>query len=137
MTNSLEEKIVSNLLYNSEFAAKVIPYTKEEYFEDYPTIVDEIVKFFVKYGCAPTKDELKIEIQSRKGLTDKEVKNSCEKVSEIPVNDKSDFNWLIEKTEKFYKGHGFCPPCSFPLREINFVLSLFSNRKNIRKILLN
>lgn len=103
MTNSLEEKIVSNLLYNSEFAAKVIPYTKEEYFEDYSTIVDEIVKFFVKYGCAPTKDELKIEIQSRKGLTDKEVKNSCEKVSEIPVNDKSDFNWLIEKTEKFYQ----------------------------------
>ena len=70
--NTLEEKIISNLLYNSDFAAKVIPYTKEEYFEEYHVIADEIYKFFGKYGCSPTKDELKIEIQSRKGLTDKE-----------------------------------------------------------------
>ena len=101
--NTLEEKIISNLLYNSDFAAKVIPYTKEEYFEEYHVIADEIYKFFGKYGCSPTKDELKIEIQSRKGLTDKEVKKNLDLVSSIPSNDKSDFNWLMEKTEKFYQ----------------------------------
>ena len=101
--NTLEEKIISNLLYNSDFAAKVIPYTKEEYFEEYHVIADEIYKFFGKYGCSPTKDELKIEIQGRKGLTDKEVKKNLDLVSSIPSNDKSDFNWLMEKTEKFYQ----------------------------------
>lgn len=38
-----------------------------------------------------------------------------------------------EKTEKFCKGHGFCPPCSFPLREINFVLSLFFKQEEYQK----
>lgn len=90
-------------MYNPEYAAKVVPYTKEEYFEDYSVIADEIRKFYEKYECSPTKDELKIEIQSRKGLTDKEVRKNCDLVSEIPVNDKSDFKWLMEKTEKFYQ----------------------------------
>lgn len=103
MSDSLEAKIISNLMYNPEYAAKVVPYTKEEYFEDYSVIADEIRKFYEKYECSPTKDELKIEIQSRKGLTDKEVRKNCDLVSEIPVNDKSDFKWLMEKTEKFYQ----------------------------------
>lgn len=103
MSDNLEAKIIANLMYNPEYAAKVVPYTKEEYFEDYHVIADEIRKFYEKYECSPTKDELKIEIQNRHGLTDKEVRKNCDLVSEIPVNDKSDFKWLMEKTEKFYQ----------------------------------
>lgn len=101
--SDLERKIVANMMYNSEFAGKVVPYTKGEYFEDYGEIAEEICKFYNKYGQSPTKSELKIEIRARKGLTDKAVNTLTDRIDGIPVDDKSDFNWLMEKTEKFYQ----------------------------------
>ena len=103
MSDNLECKIISNLMYNSEFAGKVVPYTKGEYFEDYGEIAEEICKFFNKYGQSPTKSELKIEIRTRKGLTDKAVNLLMDRIDAIPTGDKSDFQWLMEKTEKFYQ----------------------------------
>lgn len=101
--SDLERKIVANMMYNSEFAGKVVPYTKGEYFADYGEIAEEICKFYNKYGQSPTKSELKIEIRARKGLTDKAVNTLTDRIDGIPVDDKSDFNWLMEKTEKFYQ----------------------------------
>lgn len=103
MSDNLECKIISNLMYNSEFAGKVVPYTKGEYFEDYGEIAEEICKFFNKYGQSPTKSELKIEIRTRKGLTDKAVNLIMDRIDAIHTGDKSDFQWLMEKTEKFYQ----------------------------------
>ena len=58
----LEEKIISNLMFNEEFANKVIPFAKKEYFgAENGFIVDEIVSFYKEYGKVPSKDEIKID----------------------------------------------------------------------------
>ena len=62
-----EDKIIANILYDEEYAFKILPYTKTDYFDqDYKIVVDEIVKFFTEYGAIPTKDELIIEVSNRR-----------------------------------------------------------------------
>lgn len=98
-----EDKIIANILYDDEFANKVVPYTKDEYFDgNYKTIIRTIVDFYIKYGTTPTKDELKIEIGQLKGLTDHALKEINDTIDAI-TRDHSDKKWLIETTEKFYR----------------------------------
>ncbi len=99
----LEDKIISNILYDEEYAFKILPYTKTEYFDgDYKVIIDEIVKFFTVYGSVPTKDEIVIEINNRKGLTDKQLPQLVDKVKSF-AKDLSDREWLVKSTEKFFR----------------------------------
>lgn len=49
-----EDKILDNLIYDKEFASKVIPFTKKEYFSQesyHDIIVQEVIKFY-KIGRA-------------------------------------------------------------------------------------
>jgi KaiC/GvpD/RAD55 family RecA-like ATPase len=98
-----EDKIIANILYDEEYAFKILPYTKTDYFDqDYKIVVDEIVKFFTEYGAIPTKDELIIEVSNRRGLTDKQVGNIKDLVASYKRDD-SDREWLTKNTEKFYQ----------------------------------
>ena len=49
--------ILENLIANEEYARKVLPFIKEEYFQDKneKTIFSEIVSFATKYSKLPTK----------------------------------------------------------------------------------
>lgn len=99
-----ENKILDNLIYDREYASKVIPFTKREYFANpnYGIIVDEVIKFYNCYGTTPTKDELKIELQNRRGLTDKQLEEIGQSINSIE-RDNSDKHWLIKTTEKYYQ----------------------------------
>lgn len=98
-----EDKIIANILYDEEYAFKILPYTKTDYFDqDYKVIIGEIVTFFTQYGAVPTKDELIIEISSRRGLTDKQVANISELIKSYKRDD-SDREWLTKNTEKFFQ----------------------------------
>ena len=100
----LEDKILDNLVYDKEFASKVIPFTKSEYFAQHThgIIVQEIIKFYNTYGTTPTKDELKIELQNRRGMTDKGLEETLEAVERIS-RDNSDKQWLIKNAENYYQ----------------------------------
>lgn len=100
----LEDQIITGLMYDEEFARKVIPFIKEDYFaERYDqVVVEEIVKFFDKYNKLVSKEILKIEVTSRKDLSTKEGKELpefIETISPTPQN----INWLIDETEKFFQ----------------------------------
>jgi archaellum biogenesis ATPase FlaH len=65
-------------------------------------IVDEILAFFAKYNKLPTRDIIKIELNNRRDITDKELIEANQLVDSLRP-DRTDLDWLIEKTEKFCK----------------------------------
>jgi replicative DNA helicase len=64
----VEFLILRNLLHNEEYARKVIPFIKSEYFEDtnQKIIFEEILNFIQEYNQLPTKEVLCIETEKRK-----------------------------------------------------------------------
>lgn len=103
MANNLQEIIVTNLLYNEDYAHKVFPFTKVEYFEPpYTDIVRVATKFYATYGEIPKKDELRIELQNLRGITDRQLKEATEALNVLHF-DPIDPKWLMTNTEKFYK----------------------------------
>ena len=98
----LELTILRNLVYNEDYSRKVIPFIQPDYFEKKSEKVtfEEIVKFIVKYGSAITVEALSIEIDDRTDLTETEIKEVRELVSQFNDN-LVDKQWLLDITEKW------------------------------------
>jgi replicative DNA helicase len=102
MMERLELTILRNLVYNEDYSRKVIPFIQPDYFEkkSEKVIFEEIVKFIVRYSSAITIEALGIEIENRTDLSDTEVKEIRELISEL--NDAIvDKQWLLDTTEKW------------------------------------
>lgn len=100
----IEQKILSNLIFDENYCRKVIPFIKKEYFADRKEVIlaDEIVSFFTKYNKPASKEILQIEVSNRKDLNDKELAelgDFINTLSQEPVNE----DWMLEHTEKFCK----------------------------------
>jgi len=100
----IEQKILSNLIFDENYCRKVIPFIKKEYFAERKEVIlaDEIVSFFTKYNKPASKEILQIEISNRKDLNDKELSelgDFINTLSQEPVNT----DWMLEHTEKFCK----------------------------------
>jgi len=98
----LELTILKNLIHDDDYARKVIPFIKLDYFnERSETIIcQEIIEFIAEYNKSITTEILDLEIQNRDDLTEQEFKDIREI---IPTLLKSDINtdWLIDATEKW------------------------------------
>ena len=96
--------ILENLIANEEYARKVLPFIKEEYFQDRneKAIFSEIVSFATKYSKLPTKTSLEVELDNRKDLTEQQYKDITSIVSSF-TEDVVDIEWLTDTTEKFCK----------------------------------
>lgn len=103
--NRLELSILKNLIYNDEYARKVLPFIQTEYFSDINerTVYNEIKEFVEKYKNLPTYEALVINFTESKNLTEEQVRNSIQILSDIKANkdDPTDIQWLTENTEKF------------------------------------
>ena len=101
---SIPQTILSNLIHNEEYARKVSPFLKQEYFTDHyeNVLFQEVQDFFVKYNKPATADILKIQIRNRERL-------NADQIDAIDVyidnlNFKTDNQeWLVESSEKFCK----------------------------------
>jgi replicative DNA helicase len=98
----LELTILRNLIFNEDYARKVIPFIQPEYYEQRTEkiVFEEIVKFIVKYGSSITIEALNIEIDNRRDLTESENKEIAEllsKLNDAPV----DKQWILDTTEKW------------------------------------
>ena len=98
----IETTIISNLIYNEEYCRKVLPFIKTQYFNDKKErVVFEIVcEFMVKYGKMITKEILHIELDNRKDISDSELADSNQIVTNI-IDNSSDYQWLLDTTEKW------------------------------------
>lgn len=100
----IEQKILSNLIYDEQFCRKVIPFIKKEYFADRKDaiVASEIVEFFNKYNKPATKEILSIEVSNRKDINDKELGELSSYINSI-THEETNQEWLLENTEKFCK----------------------------------
>ena len=103
-TQTIERTALSNLIYNEDYARKVLPFIKGKYFEvrEERIIFEEIFNFVDKYKKIPTQTSLEIEVGERKDLTEIEYKKVVDIIKTLnPVE--VDFDWLVDTTEKFCK----------------------------------
>lgn len=101
----LEHTILSNLIHNEDYIRKVLPFIKDQYFQDAAErlIFKEIREFTTKYNNRPTREALKIIIGKLESLSEKTVEESYKvlDVLKLDPDEKTDQAWLIDNTEKF------------------------------------
>jgi replicative DNA helicase len=99
---NIERVILSNLLYNEEYARKVIPFIKSEYFQDYSerivfNIIDEYIK---KYNQFPPLTALAIELTEKDGLNEQNFESAKTVLSSLE-NLETKLDWLLDQSEKW------------------------------------
>jgi len=103
--NRLELSILKNLIYNEDYARKVMPFLKSDYFNDNNerVIFNEVKQFIEKYNKLPTHEALVINFTESKNHTDEQVKTAITTLKEIDDNrnQPTETEWLTEQTEKF------------------------------------
>jgi replicative DNA helicase len=100
----IEQKILASLIHNEEYCRKVAPFVEPSYFQERleKVVAEEALGFFSKYNKLPTQDIIKIELNNRKDITDKELQEA-QRIVDMLHKDRTDETWLIENTEKFCK----------------------------------
>jgi archaellum biogenesis ATPase FlaH len=92
------------LAKDPDFAKKVRPHLKNEYFgDDSDKVVYNLIeKFYIGYSAPPPKDSLLIELENLDGLNETVYSESLKKVNALytSVYDYSK-EWLISESEKF------------------------------------
>ena len=86
VSTRLETTILSNLIYNEDYARKVIPFIKEEYFQDgiEKVIFKSIWKYAENYKSAATVAALAIEVQ-KATLNEEQYNTAIEYLQNIPL----------------------------------------------------
>ena len=103
----LEQTILRNLIQNDDYLRKSLPFLKDEYFTDKSekAIFNEIVSFTNTYNSTPSVEALTLAIKEKRNFTNDEVEKCETYLQEIEqsskTEQKTDNNWLIDKTEKF------------------------------------
>ena len=105
MLTTIEQTILTNLVYNEDYARKVLPFLKVDYFSDKTerVVFEEIQKFAEKYNALPNKTSLQVELESRKDLNEDDYKRVLSVIKELKKDDDVNFEWLVETTEQFCK----------------------------------
>ena len=99
---NLEVTILSNLVFNSEYSRKVLPFIRQDYFNDhsYKIIFLEIHEYITQYDALPSLNALGIEFQERTDLTEEQFKEVLE-VLNVLSDEEADLDWLVDTTEKW------------------------------------
>ena len=98
----IEFLILRNLIYNEEYARKVIPFIKDEYFEEQKQkiIFQEISSFIQEYNKLATKEILSIEVEKRSDINDSIFKEIVDLITSFE-DEVGELDWLIDSTEKW------------------------------------
>ena len=105
---NLEATILYNLVDNPDYTRKVLPYIKEEYFQNTTEkeIFKSIVLYVEKYNSPPTIPVLELELQ-KAALNEDQYKQIQDYIENLGgpyiTQDDEQFKWLIDETEKFCK----------------------------------
>ena len=98
----IEVLILKHLLHNEDYVRKILPYLREDYFQDYPQkiVFEEISTFFSSYNELPTKDAIEIEIGNRTDLTEDTYKKCVDLINSLDY-EPVEFKWILDTTEKW------------------------------------
>ncbi len=98
----IETTILRNLLFNNDYCRKVLPFIKNEYFDNLHerVVFEEMCKFILAYEKLATKEVLLIETEKRTDITEDTYKTICDYISKLDNSD-VDNKWLTDTTEKW------------------------------------
>ena len=101
----LETTILKNLIQSNSFSRKVLPFIKEEYFNelDEQTVFKEVRTYFDKYNKSPTVEALLINLDNNTTLSDNVVKSSKTILQNMGTSEETAEEWLVDETEKWCK----------------------------------
>lgn len=100
-----EHLILTNLVNNEEYARKVFPFLRKEYFHD---VVDRaifglVVSHTEKFNQFPDQAVLMVELGKVDTFTEDQYNSAVELISELSVGHEDQKDWLLEQTETFCK----------------------------------
>lgn len=103
---NIESVILHNLCNTEDYARRVMPYLKDEYFFDSAQkILFSIIKdYFIEYNVIPNKTAIDIEINNNKSAAN--IHSSLKKMNNdifLETNEKYSQDWLLKNTEQFCK----------------------------------
>jgi len=101
---AIETTILSSIVKDEQYARKVIPFLKEEYFQNVAEriVLKKINEYMDSYNKAPTSDTLLIELGNDTSLVESDYTNSISLVNTFSqYSEDHDRDWLVDKTEEF------------------------------------
>jgi hypothetical protein len=99
----IEQTILAGMIYNESYIRKVLPFLKDEYFDDQNDkfVYTTIKSYIDKYNGLPTKTALQIAINDANNLNEERYGQIIDLLDKIEHDPNTDINWLVDKTEKF------------------------------------
>jgi replicative DNA helicase len=98
----LEQTILSHLVFNDEYARRVLPYLHDQYFSehDQKQVFNLVEEYVMQYNGLPTKEALLIELDKKTNLSETVFTATKKLINDLSV-EASDTQWLLDTTEKF------------------------------------
>lgn len=100
----IEQKIINGIVWNEEYARRVLPFMSLSYFREdgHRTVINLIQEYVNKYNRPPTVEALAIDLSNADGIGQKtfEAAKECLQAIEDPNVDPQ---WLTDQTEQFCK----------------------------------
>lgn len=98
-----EKLVFANIIHREDYARKVIPFLKEDYFSDNSdrllfSLIDEYVQ---KYNNFPSQEALTIDLGSKTGIVQKLYEETSNTIESLKVEEVSELEWLVDSTEKW------------------------------------
>ncbi|QIG70666.1 putative DNA helicase DnaB-like protein [Rhizobium phage RHph_I1_18] len=99
----IDNTIISALIHNEQYARRVLPYLRKDYFTEigHQVLFKLIKDFSTKYNKTPTKESLEIELDNS-SLSEGPYNSTQEVLSKLTIAD-VDSEWLVDQTEQFCK----------------------------------
>lgn len=99
----IEQTILAGMIHNEGYVRKVLPFLKDEYFDDQNEkfVYSQIKAYIDQYNGLPTKTALEIAINDSSSLNEERYKQVNDVVNSLVYDEKTDIDWLVDKTEKF------------------------------------
>lgn len=102
----VEHLILKNLVYNDDYARKVLPYIKTDYFplREQQLTFSLVEEFINKYKSLPTYEALIIQLQEKTNISEDEfikVSHILSNIKKQKDADKVALDFLVNKTESF------------------------------------
>lgn len=101
---TIETTILSNLVKDENYARKVVPFVKTDYFQNIAEriVFNKIHDYMNEYGGAPSADTILIELQNDQSLSESDYTVSVSLVDSFKeYTDDHEREWLVNKTEQF------------------------------------
>lgn len=99
----IEQKILAHLVSNENYARKVLPFVKPEYFSDSGNrIIYQTISAYVdRYNTIPSIEALTVDVNHIDGLSSDTFTKVVETIPELKVDPNTDMDWLLDQTEKY------------------------------------